>query len=319
MQFKFGILGKNNRDIIFDYFFKSLLSKCDSLFEWQNLPETINENFLNSCLFLNGYTAFFEKGGSLHANIGGLGGKPDENYYNTRFILANPILGNAEFEIGKACEIMYNTASDHQLLNLTTSQTGGLYTLIYTSATMLTDNVLSINSAQINSRVQSVFRADNDGQAQSAKAFLERQYSGEPFSIVTSDELQKFDVLNLATDTGDNLTHLIELHQHIIADFYNQIGITTTPYQKKERLITDEINSIDKMTACTLSAMLSAREEACEKINKMFGTNISVKLSDFLTVPRGTSEEREKEETGETEEKPTEDEKKKEGTEENAV
>ena len=97
MQFKFGILGKNNRDIIFDYFFKSLLSKCDSLFEWQNLPETINENFLNSCLFLNGYIAFFKKGGSLHANIGGLGGRPDENYYNTRFILANPILGNAEF------------------------------------------------------------------------------------------------------------------------------------------------------------------------------------------------------------------------------
>lgn len=316
MQFKFGILGKNNRDIIFDYFFKSLLSKCDSLFEWQNLPETINENFLNSCLFLNGYIAFFEKGGSLHANIGGLGGKPDENYYNTRFILANPVLGNAEFEIGKTCEIIYNTSSDQQLLNLTLTQTGGLYTLIYTTATMLTDNVLSINSAQINSRVQSVFRADNDGQAQSARAFLERQYSGEPFSIITSDELQKFDVLNLATDTGDNLTHLIELHQHIIADFYNQIGITTTPYQKKERLITDEINSIDKMTACTLSAMLSARQEACEKINKMFGTQISVSLADFLNVPRGTSEE--KEEPGGTEEKPTE-EKEKEGAEENAV
>ena len=316
MQFKFGILGKNNREIIFDYFFKSLLSKCDSLFEWQNLPGTINENFLNSCLFLNGFIAFFEKGGSLHANIGGLGGKPDENYYSTRFILANPILGNAEFEIGKTCEIMYNTASDQQLLNLTTTQTGGLYTLIFTTATMLTDNVLSINSAQINSRVQSVFRADNDGQAQSAKAFLERQYSGEPFSIVTSDDLQKFDVLNLATDTGDNLTHLIELHQHIIADFYNQIGITTTPYQKKERLITDEINSIDKMTACTLSAMLSARQEACEKINKMFGTNISVKLADFLTAPREKSEEGEKENPKEGEET---EEKKKEGAEENAV
>lgn len=312
MQFKFGILGKNNRDVLFDYFFKSLLSKCDSLFEWQDLPETINENFLNSCLFLNGYTAFFKKGGSLHANIGGLGGRPDENYYNTRFILANPILGSAEFEVGKTCEIMYNTDSDQQLLNLTTTQTGGLYTLIYTTATMLTDNVLSINSAQINSRVQSVFRADNDGQAQSARAFLERQYSGEPFSIITCDDLQKFDVLNLATDTGDNLTHLIELHQHIIADFYNQIGITTTPYQKKERLITDEINSIDKMTACTLSAMLSARQEACEKINKMFSTNISVKLAAFLTVPRGTSEEGE-EETGKPEEKPPEDEKKKEG------
>lgn len=314
MQFKFGMLGKNNREILFDYFFKSLLSKCNALFEWQNLPETINENFLNSCLFLSGYIAFFEKGGSLHANIGGLGGKPDENYYNTRFILANPILGNAEFEIGKNCEIMYNTASDQQLLNLTLTQTGGLYTLIHTTATMLTDNALSINSAQINSRVQSVFRADNDGQAQSARAFLERQYSGEPFSIITSDDLQKFDVLNLATDTGDNLTHLIELHQHIIADFYNQIGITTTPYQKKERLITDEINSIDRMTACTLSAMLSAREEACEKINKMFDTNISVKLADFLTDPRETSEE-----TGETEEKPTEEEKEKEGAEENAV
>ena len=316
MQFKFGILGKNNRDIIFDYFFKSLLSKCGALFEWQNLPKTVDEAFLNSCLFLKGYTAFFEKDGKIYNNIGGLGGKPNENYYSTVFILANPILGNAEFEIGKTCEVMYNTVSDKQLLNLTTTTTGGLYTLIYSTATMLTDNLVSINSAQINSRVQSVFRADNDGQAQSAKAFLKRQYDGEPFSIVTSDDLQKFDVLNLTTDTGDNLTHLIELHQHIIADFYNQIGITTTPYQKKERLITDEINSIDRMTACTLSAMLTARQEACEKINKMFGTNISVKLADFLNVPRGTSEEREKENPKKGEET---EEKEKEGAEENAV
>ena len=283
MQFNinYGILGKDNQSTIYDYYFKSLLSKLNSLFIWGGLPETVDKDFLNSNLFLLGYSAFFEKNGNIYTNFGGLGGKPNENYFNTKYILANPVLGSGEYEIEKDCTIIYNTDADRQLLNL--AHSGGLYSLIHQTATLLTDNIQSINSAQINSRVQSVFKADNDNQRRSAEEYLKRQYGGEPFSIITSDDLQKFEVLNISVDTDKTITNLIELHQYIIADFYNNIGITTTPYQKRERLITDEIGSLEKMTECTLESMLKARQEGADKVNNMFGTDISVRLADFLT------------------------------------
>ncbi len=157
-----------------------------------------------------------------------------------------------------------------------------MYTLIDQTATLLTDNVQSINMAQINSRVQSVFTADNDRQKRAADKFLERLYNGKPYTAITSDELQRFTVQNINVDTDKTITPLVELHQHILADFYNQIGIKTTPYNKQERLITAEVDTVGKMTECTLDSMLQARQEGCEAVNSLLGLNISVRLADWL-------------------------------------
>ena len=48
--------------------------------------------------------------------------------------------------------------------------------------------------------------------------------------------------------------------------------------EKKERLITDEATANDEQQLFNVGAMLKARQEACEKINEMFGLNISVDL-----------------------------------------
>jgi len=281
LRFKYGILGETGKQSLYDYYFKSLLARLNQLFIWDGLPETIDRDYLNAALFLAGFAAFFDKGGKPYIAIGGIGGKPNEYYYSTLFTLANPVLGSKQFEIHKDCEIMYNTAADKQLLHLADGG-GGLYTLIDQTATLLTDNAQSINMAQINSRVQSVFTADNDRQKRAADVFLQRLYNGKPYTAITSDELQRFTVQNINVDTDKTITPLVELHQHILADFYNQIGIKTTPYNKQERLITAEIDTVGKMTECTLDSMLQARQEGCEAVNSLLGLNISVRLADWL-------------------------------------
>ena len=316
MQFKYGILGETGKQSLYDYYFKYLLGLLNQLFEWENVPGTIDKDYLNAALFLNGFVAFFEKDGRPYIATGGLGGKPNEYYYSTVFTLANPVLGSGQYTIHEDCEIMYNTAADKQLLHFADGG-GGLYALIHQTATMLTDNAQSINMAQINSRVQAVFTADNDIQKRSADVFLQRLYNGNPYSAFTADELQRFTVQNIDVDTDKTITPLAELTQHIIANFFNQIGILTTPYNKSERLITAEVDTVGNRTKCTLDSMLKARQEGCILVNNMTKLNINnmrVKLADFLTASRGTTEEQE-----ETEEKPSEDKKKKEGTEENAV
>ena len=96
--------------------------------------------------------------------------------------------------------------------------------------------------------------------------------------------IDKIKVNPITANPGANITELVELHQYIIANYYNNIGIKTNYQMKKERLITDEINSLNDFLAVSLDSMLSARTAAIDKVNKMFGTNIKVKLKDYLEV-----------------------------------
>ena len=56
------------------------------------------------------------------------------------------------------------------------------------------------------------------------------------------------------------------------------LGINTLAVEKKERLITDEANANNEAIDFNIGAMLKARQDACEEINKMFGLNVSVTL-----------------------------------------
>lgn len=281
---KYGILGKQNKLNSYQYYFKMLLSKLDDLFVWYGLPPEIDKSFLNMNLFLLGYSAWYQIDGKVYTNFGGIGGKPNENYYPTQFILSNPVQGSKQFTINSGlyddAVIMYNTEADKQFIS--GMGTGGLYTLIKQTATLLADNIQSISMAQINTRVQTVMTASTDQQARAAEQIIKRMYNGDPYQILVQDEINPITVSNVDPSTADNIDTLLQVHQYILADFYNQIGIPTTPYQKKERMITDEIDTLDKTNACNLDTMLSARREACYYINKMLDLDIDVDLASWL-------------------------------------
>ena len=54
------------------------------------------------------------------------------------------------------------------------------------------------------------------------------------------------------------------------------LGINNANTDKKERLISNEVDANDQLVEACGDIMLKARKEACERINKLFGTNISV-------------------------------------------
>ena len=57
----------------------------------------------------------------------------------------------------------------------------------------------------------------------------------------------------------------------------SQIGIKTAE-RKAERMLTDEVAADDAMLDANLADMLKARQRGVERVNKLFGTNISVRL-----------------------------------------
>ena len=114
---------------------------------------------------------------------------------------------------------------------------------------------------------------------------IKDMYMGKPYRVVTEDELEKVTIQKVDNASSATIiAQLVELQQYIIGQFYMAIGIKYNQINKKERLITDEINFQDQFLEVNIDVMLKARQEACEKINEMFGTDISVEINPILNM-----------------------------------
>ena len=85
---------------------------------------------------------------------------------------------------------------------------------------------------------------------------------------------------NIATNYPDakNISDFYEIHRNILKDFYNDLGVKFST-EKKERLITAEVESAEESLLLNIDDMLNTRKEGVRKINELFGTDIEVKLN----------------------------------------
>ena len=82
------------------------------------------------------------------------------------------------------------------------------------------------------------------------------------------------------TSVATILQQTVETYQFWLANFYNSIGVNANFNMKRERLNTAEVNINDSALFVNVVNMLNNRQQALEKINKMFGTNITVEISE---------------------------------------
>lgn len=265
----------------YDFYFKWLLNKVCSCFYIKGLSETkIDETYLKSNLILDGAICITDFGNELYACIGNRGGQPDEYYVPTIFTIANPVLGSKQVRIGQDGVVIYNTETDRFAQECFT---GGLYDLISQTATLLSDNIISINCQQINSRVVALFTADSDGQALAGEAILKTMYAGKPYQILRQDLVEKINVNPIAgANVGQNLTELVELHNYIIGNFFQSIGIKSNNQRKKERLINAEINAQNDFLEISILEILTSWQKGFDAVNEMYGTDIHVELNPVL-------------------------------------
>ena len=274
----------------YEFYFKWLTNKVCSAFiikdnsEDKSFSETVNWDYFKLNLILDGSICITDFNSRLYACIGNPGGEPDEYYKPTVFTIANPILGSKQVKDGKDGVIIYNTAIDafaytgHSFV-----LSGGLYDLISQTATLLADNIISINCNQINSRVLAFVTADSESQAVAGEAILKRMYAGKPYQILRSDLIDKINVNPLNTSAvGSNITELVELHNYIIANFFQSIGIKSNNIMKRERLINSEIDSQNDYLKISLLEILTSWQAGFDKINELYGTDISVNLNPAL-------------------------------------
>ena len=273
----------------FDFYFKWLTNKVMSCFiisdeDQTELTSSINWDYFKMNLILDGQICITDFNDKLYACIGNRGGTPNEYYVPTRFLIANPVLKSKEVEIGKTGVVIYNTKIDHFVWTGESDVfSAGLCDLIEQTATLLADNIISINCSQINARVTAFFTADSQAQAAAGEAVLKRMYAGNPYAILRSDLIEKLLINPINnSSSGQNITELVELHNYIIANFFQSIGIKSNNIMKRERLIRDEIESQDDFLQVSILEILSSWQQGLDEVNELYGTSFHVKLNPVL-------------------------------------
>ena len=280
----------------YDFYFKWLLDKVMQIFVIKDNSEseydtkTINFDYLKSNLLLDGDICITDFNGKLYAVIGNLGGEPDEYYIPVVYTVANPILGSKmvyrkDWKTNvKNGVLIFN--SDIDSLGWSAGPSRGLFDLIHQTATLLADNIVSINCQQINSRVHVFFTVeDGDGEnkAESGSETLRKMYSGRPYQVLKEDLFGSIKVNPVSTSaTANSITQLVELQNFIVAHFFQNIGVKANDIMKRERLITAEIEEQNSIVSISLLELVTAWEKGFEEVNKFYGTDIHVSLNPVL-------------------------------------
>lgn len=265
-----------DKDTAVTEFMANTLAKTQSMFEYEGLPDSIPQKELERLLQTTGNAFVTSVDGVLYALSGGKGGEPDVYGRATLYTVANPALKlNKTYDIQKDGVLIENDSNGESLLPLI-----GRYAVLHT------DGLISLNTASILTRITMLISASDDKTKQSADEFLRKIQDGE-FSIIGENAF--FKGVNMQTAPTTNsvyITQLIELIQYYKASMYNELGLNANYNMKRERLNLGEVSMNVDVLLPYVDNMLKERQNAVEKINAMFGTDISVRLASSWGLER---------------------------------
>ena len=249
------------------YWRETLLEYCCKLFTWQGLPDTIPAHEIEMGLFINGYNSIVKlnNGDWISAVSSGLVGVTD--YYDifTDITFATPLhYGNRK--IGKNCVVIRNNTLMHSLLPK-----------INRYAIMLAHAEISTVAELVNDRESNIFEVMSDVHADGVREYQKQLYNGE-LAICQNKAFSGVRVTPTANKSIGESTKAWDARNNILTAFFEEIGIKKNA-QKRERLITDEVNASDEIRKLNLSDMLDTRQRGADELNKLTGWNITVKCN----------------------------------------
>lgn len=255
-----------------EYYTRYLFQKVISVFEFEGLPEEWADNYFKYVLFGYGVIAviYTDKYGVICQDCG-LSGF-DVFYQPTRCIIANPHLpGLKEFKIHENCEII-KLQPDY----------GSVMDLVTTYADLMALALETTGANLLNSKLSYVFFAENKTAAESFKKLYDRVASGEPMAVIDKNLLLEDGTpawQMFTQNVGQNyITDRLLNDMKTLEDQFNTvIGVPNANTQKRERMITDEVNANNVDTQCRVNLWLETMNKDIMQVNRMFGTDIKVK------------------------------------------
>jgi hypothetical protein len=278
---KYDFEGKPDKGMLLSSYIRYWLARLQSMFKYEGLPDTIPQKWLENILMCNGSATWIKNGDKgLVVTRGAIGGEPDVYYIPTDVIVENPYLEqgvNGTYKRDVEVVLMYND-----------TYTQGLLPLLKKYSAMMVEADISLNMACVMSRATLALSASDDKTRASAELWLKRIWEGStgvigetPFLVANSDRSLSVNDMSKADTT---ITNLIEYKQYIKASLYNDLGLNANYNMKREAINSNESQLNDDMLHPLIDTMLQCRREGLEKVNAMFGTNITVDFNSAWAI-----------------------------------
>lgn len=255
------------------YFRRYLFQKAVSVFDIE-CPETWNKDYFWYVLYGTGYVGVLD--------VPGMGVIPQYctiKGYNVYYQPKGFIVANAAILNGQTLE--KSIGIDGVLMKLTPDYTG-ICDLIGYYADLMAVSAESMGVNILNSKLAYIFGVKNQAAANSFKKMVDKINAGDPAVFVDKNLLDADGNptwVEYAQDLRNNFIapDLLQTMNQIERMFESEIGIPNNGgIEKKERLISDEVNANNVSTYSKAALWLENLQTSCDEVNRMFGLNVSI-------------------------------------------
>ena len=255
-----------NDRVLTDYYYRLMLI-ARALFKWEGLPNGIDEKWIERYLFTEGACIFY-KDDTLGFMVAKMGIDGTYNAYDEPtkvFPYATNYIYTGEQLINNSnCIIIRN--NDDMIPTYPTIQ---LYSY------KLTNIDRTIDTNVIAQKTPIIVKC-TDKQKLSFKNAINQRNDNEP--VIYADKGLNTEEIKVLDIKAPMVFDKLQLQKHAVwNECMTFLGINNANMDKKERLVDDEVQANNEQVQASEDIFLKARQKACEEINKMFGTNISVK------------------------------------------
>lgn len=246
-------------------YLKDIAQLAITMFNWENMPDTIDVDYMEKCLLQDGKVVFF---------------KDDAIGY-----LALRVADAGTLDVYGRPTSYYAYSQDSTMYHVPLDSTNSV--IIYNNVLRSSDFPMLVNYAKrlwefdrtvdINIKAQKtpILIRCNENQRLTMKNLYQKYEGNEPY-IFGDKSLDTTAIQAMKTDAPFVATDIYMLRTQIYNELLTKLGISNIDNSKKERMITDEIARNDSGTVAHRYTRLNPRQHAADKINKMFNLNIKV-------------------------------------------
>lgn len=250
-----------------------ILNMTNTKVEYGNVPEDWDVNWrkVENYFDVKGFCGVSDENtdGKVREYQGGLGGECDAHYEPQILTVANPWDGTNKSLDQRKGEVVIGYNDSLRM---------GILPIIELYADLLVENTISIKMASIQARAMSMISAEDDATVEAANRYLDDLTLGKLTAIGENQFFDGIKVQEMQNGANQTIQNLIELHQYLKASELQELGINANFNMKREALNSAESALNTDALIPLLDDMLHCRQEFVDKLNKRYGTNITVKL-----------------------------------------